>query len=227
MRPGRAIPSPELLGDDQRRMVGQHDPTRADADGRGLRAHERQRHRGRRARNAGHRMMLGHPEAFVAEPLGVTCEVGGIAQRPAGVAAFGDGREIEHGEGEHCGEMGGTNPRCKSKHRWRRRGDGKEIATSQKSHHTHASNAWVGLGDREVGVSALLSSMGSEPAITCARPRRKTADSRRHSWKAAGITIEFPCKVPRCREFANGDKSTYDCPHLQPHLETDVSVFVV
>ncbi len=31
---------PELLGDDQRRMVGQHDPARADADGRGLRAHE-------------------------------------------------------------------------------------------------------------------------------------------------------------------------------------------
>ena len=28
---------PELLGDDQRRMVGQHDPARADADGRGLR----------------------------------------------------------------------------------------------------------------------------------------------------------------------------------------------
>ena len=35
-------------------------------------------------------MMLGHPEALVAEPLGVAGEVGGVAQRLTGVAAFGN-----------------------------------------------------------------------------------------------------------------------------------------
>ena len=40
-------------------------------------------------------MMLGHPEAAVAEPLGGLCEIERVAKRPAGVGAFGDWGEVE------------------------------------------------------------------------------------------------------------------------------------
>jgi hypothetical protein len=40
-------------------------------------------------------MMLGHPEAAVAEPLAGLREAAGIAEGGTDVAAFGDGGEIE------------------------------------------------------------------------------------------------------------------------------------
>ena len=87
---------PELLGDDQRRVVGQHDAAGADSDRRGSGADERQGHGRRRAGDAGHVVVLGHPEAMIAEPLGVPRQVQAVAQGLPGVAAFGDGREIEN-----------------------------------------------------------------------------------------------------------------------------------
>lgn len=51
-------------------------------------------------------MMLGHPEALVAEALGGLGEVAGIVERNPGIAAFGDRGEVEDGEWDHEGNMG-------------------------------------------------------------------------------------------------------------------------
>jgi hypothetical protein len=42
-------------------------------------------------------MVLGHPEAIVAEPLGGPGEGGAGAQGLPGVAALDDRRQVEHG----------------------------------------------------------------------------------------------------------------------------------
>src|SRR5690242_10876880 len=46
-------------------------------------------------------MMFGHPEAVVSKRLGVAGEIGGVAQRLAGIAALGHRRQIENGKGHH------------------------------------------------------------------------------------------------------------------------------
>jgi len=51
-------------------------------------------------------MMLGHPEALVAELLGLRGEFGRVAQRGAGVAALGDWRKVEDGERDQGGDVG-------------------------------------------------------------------------------------------------------------------------
>ena len=102
----------ELLGDLERRMVGQHDPARPDANRAGSARNIGQRHRGRRAGDPRHRMMLGHPEAAIAEALGSSCKVAGVAQRNAGIAAFGNRREIEDGQGDHREYMGSGTALC-------------------------------------------------------------------------------------------------------------------
>jgi hypothetical protein len=58
-------------------------------------------------------MMLGHPEAPVAEPLGRLRELERVAQRLAGVGPFGHRGEIEDGEGDHSGEIGTPSSRRK------------------------------------------------------------------------------------------------------------------
>ena len=70
----------ELLGDDQRRVVGEHDPARADADRRRAGGDVSDRNRGRGAGDAGHVVVLGEPEAAVAPALGVPREVDGVAR---------------------------------------------------------------------------------------------------------------------------------------------------
>ena len=65
----------ELLGDHERRVVRQHDPARADADRRRAGGDVRDHDRGRGAGDAGHVVVLGEPEAPVAEPLGVLGQV--------------------------------------------------------------------------------------------------------------------------------------------------------
>jgi hypothetical protein len=50
-------------------------------------------------------MMLGHPEAVVAEGFDVAGEVGGVAQRLPRVTAFGDWREIENGQRKHRAQV--------------------------------------------------------------------------------------------------------------------------
>lgn len=53
-------------------------------------------HGGRCAGDARHAMVLGEPEAAIAQPLGVAGEIERIAQCLRGVAALDDGREIEY-----------------------------------------------------------------------------------------------------------------------------------
>ena len=50
-------------------------------------------------------MVLGHPEAPVAQPLRVAREIADVAERAAGVAALCDRGEIEDGKGNHGHHM--------------------------------------------------------------------------------------------------------------------------
>ena len=108
MRPGiERLQRAELLGDHQRRVVGQHDAAGADADGRGAGGHVADDHRGRGAGDAGHVVVLGQPEAAVAPALGVAargrgcCGTPGAASPPSTI-----GREVEDGEGDHPSHRG-------------------------------------------------------------------------------------------------------------------------
>ena len=51
--------------------------------------------RGRGAGDAGHAVMLGQPEALVAELLGVARQIQRVAKGLGGVAAFEDWREVK------------------------------------------------------------------------------------------------------------------------------------
>ncbi len=91
----------ELFGDLERRVVGQHDPARSDADRGGRIADMREHDRSRSPGNALHCMVFGNPEPLAARVLGRAGERGrggkGIADR----AAFADGDEIEYGKIGH------------------------------------------------------------------------------------------------------------------------------
>jgi hypothetical protein len=65
------LKGPELLCNDQRRMVGEHDATGTDADRRRAGGHIAHEHRGCRTGNAGHVVVLGHPVAPIPPALGV------------------------------------------------------------------------------------------------------------------------------------------------------------
>jgi len=92
----------ELLGDHQRLVVGEHDAAGADPDP-GRRSREvRDQNRGRRARDAGHAVVLGHPVAGVAELVDAPGERGARGQRCGGRRAGTDRDEVEHGERHHA-----------------------------------------------------------------------------------------------------------------------------
>ena len=57
--------------------------------------------RRRGAGDAGHVVMLGHPEAAIAPALGVGREVAGVVERAARIGRFGDADEIENRQGCH------------------------------------------------------------------------------------------------------------------------------
>jgi hypothetical protein len=57
-------------------------------------------------------MMLGHPEAPIAEPLAESGEVERVAERAAGVAALADGREVEDRKRDHEPQMGTIRRPC-------------------------------------------------------------------------------------------------------------------
>ena len=84
----------------QRHMVGQHHAARADADGLGMRRGRRDQHVRRGRGDRGHAVMLGVPDAGVAERFAELGERDGLLQRVGRGGAFGDGREVEDGEGE-------------------------------------------------------------------------------------------------------------------------------
>ena len=77
-------------------MIGQHDSASADADRRSPSGHEAQSHGRRGAGDAGHRMMLGHPEAAVTASLGRLREFTGIVEGDASIGAFGDWSEVKN-----------------------------------------------------------------------------------------------------------------------------------
>ena len=87
----------ELFGNRQRRVVGQHDAARADANRLGGGRQLPDQHRRGRAGHAVHIVVFGDPEAAVAEGVGMLCEGNALPQGIAGIAAFDDGGEVEDG----------------------------------------------------------------------------------------------------------------------------------
>ena len=65
----------ELLGNHQRRMVGQHDAARTHANTRGAARYMTDQHRRGGAGDAGHAMVLGQPEAVVTPALGMLGQI--------------------------------------------------------------------------------------------------------------------------------------------------------
>ena len=96
----------ELLGDHQRRVIGEHDAPGPDPDAAGRRGDVPDHHRGRGAGDARHAVMLGHPVAGESQCLGMAGEIGRIGERLADGTAFDDGDEIEERIGCHAGQMG-------------------------------------------------------------------------------------------------------------------------
>src|SRR6185437_6899037 len=73
----------------------------ANGDATGAGGDMGERHRRRRAGNAGQVVMLGHPVAAVPERLDMPREIERIAQRLTGIAAFDDRRQVEYGKRDH------------------------------------------------------------------------------------------------------------------------------
>ena len=92
----------ELLGDHQRRVVGQHDAAGADADRRRAAGHVADDHRRRRAGDGRHVVVLGQPVALVAPALGVAARGRGCCETPgAALLPCVMGDEIEDRERRH------------------------------------------------------------------------------------------------------------------------------
>ena len=107
----QGLQHPELLGDDEGRVVGQHHATGAQPDGRGLGRHPGQQDGGRRAGDARHRVVLGHPVAPVAEPFDLASQAKGGGQgigrrRPLGHRGEVEDRERGDEVGHHRVERG-------------------------------------------------------------------------------------------------------------------------
>ena len=88
----------ELLGDHQRRMVGQHDAAGADANSRGARRQVADQHGGGGTGDAVHVVVLGHPEAGEAQRLGVPGQRQGVLQGLGRAAVVADRRQVENGK---------------------------------------------------------------------------------------------------------------------------------
>ena len=90
----------EALGDLERRVVRQHHAAGADAQVLGRRRDLPDHDVGRRARDVRHVVMLGHPVAGEAQPVGEAAEIDAVAQRLRAGDGGGDGRQVENGERE-------------------------------------------------------------------------------------------------------------------------------
>jgi len=71
----------ESLGHHQRRVVGQHDPARADADRAGAGRNMRDHHSCRGAGDPRHVVVFRQPEAVVPELLGMARQIEAVLQR--------------------------------------------------------------------------------------------------------------------------------------------------
>jgi hypothetical protein len=88
----------ELLGDDERRVIGQHHAPRAHADRLGAGGNMADQHCRGRARNPRHVVMLGEPEAPIAPTFDVLGEIERVPESISGRRAFDDRSEIEDRE---------------------------------------------------------------------------------------------------------------------------------
>jgi hypothetical protein len=91
----------ELLGDLQRRVVGQHDAAGTDPDARSVSGDVADQHRRRAAGDARHVVVFGQPITVIAELLAPLREIAHVAEGIGDLAALGDGRKIEHGKYGH------------------------------------------------------------------------------------------------------------------------------
>jgi hypothetical protein len=88
----------ELLRDDQRGVVRQHHAAGADLDALGLRGHVGDQDRRTRAGDTRHVVVLGDPEAPIAQAFDVAGELGRAREGFGAGLAGADGRELENGE---------------------------------------------------------------------------------------------------------------------------------
>ncbi|EGJ75035.1 putative LuxAB-like protein (oxygenase) [Streptomyces sp. Tu6071] len=95
---GERLQRPELLRDDERRVVGQHDAARAEADALGVGGEVGEDHGGRGGGDAGHRVVLGDPVAVVAEPFGRPGDPHAGGEGLARGVPGTDGDQVEYGE---------------------------------------------------------------------------------------------------------------------------------
>ena len=134
MRPGvQGLVGAELFGDHQRRMIGQHDPARADPNAFGRPGDLADHHGGRGTGDARHVVVLGDPEPLEPQPVGHLGVGGRFQQRLPGIAPLDDGRQVKHGELGHGPKIGSM--RCDSRPAVRRgrRGDGPRPGASARA----------------------------------------------------------------------------------------------
>ncbi len=93
----------ELLGDLEWSVVGQHDPARADPDGRGGVADMREHDRGRTPGDPGHGVVFGDPEARAPRRLRDAREIDRGSEGFLQGSALAHRHEIEDREICHCG----------------------------------------------------------------------------------------------------------------------------
>jgi hypothetical protein len=96
----QGLERPELLRDQERGVIRQHDPAGADADALGVGGDVRDEHAGRRRRNRWDVVVLGVPDARVAEAFRQLGDRNAALKTVAGGFAGADEGEIENRERE-------------------------------------------------------------------------------------------------------------------------------
>jgi hypothetical protein len=91
----KRLQGPELLGDDQWRVIRKHDPAGAHPDRRCPSGDVSDDHGSRGAGDAGNVVMLRQPEPVESPFFGVPGEIQTIAERLAGISTGSDRREIQ------------------------------------------------------------------------------------------------------------------------------------
>ncbi len=92
----------ELLGHDQRRVVGQHHPARAHPDARGGGGDHRDQDGRVRRGDGRHVVVLGQPVPLEAELVGHPCQSAGGGEGVAGGLVGAHGHEVEDGQQHAC-----------------------------------------------------------------------------------------------------------------------------
>src|SRR5580704_15635357 len=175
----------ELLGDDVGRMVRKHDAACPDPNGRRPLGDVSKHDRCRGAGNASHVVMLGHPDAPVAQFLGVSGEVASVVERAASVSLLRDANELEDGQGGH--EMLG----------WRARTlDG----ANTSSGHRHIELEGLELSNRSKSLDRPLMEERSEASR---KASRNGCDSIRQSFFSRTITSIAATRMPSGAGMSN------------------------